>query len=168
MTKLSLWNCTIVLCSNHDVGSQISVVVWMCIGNVDVYWKLQHVLWGRCRNCSTSKKKNKTLDDVRQVGIRNMSNIIWDDLSTARHKRRAIWSLGFVFFWYALSEFCQAREPQHNASVVAPLLMPPECPQWQRRFKERTQRTRWSKEHFICEFCCCVKCQRRVMTEIWC
>lgn len=57
---------------------------------------------------------------------------------------------------------------QHNGSVVASLLMPPECPQWQRRFKERTQRTRWSKERFICERCCCVECQRHVMTEIWC
>lgn len=57
---------------------------------------------------------------------------------------------------------------QHNGSLVASPLMPPEWPQWQRRFKEHAQRTRWSKERFICEFCCCVECQRCVMTEIWC
>lgn len=39
---------------------------------------------------------------------------------------------------------------------------------WQWRFKEHTQRALWSKECFICEFCCSVECQRRVMTEIWC
>lgn len=31
-----------------------------------------------------------------------------------------------------------------------------------------TQRARWSKERFICEFCRCVEGRRRVMTEIWC
>ncbi len=147
----------------------------MCIGNYSIsfvgadYKKKMQALGTSCK-CITSNKlrhlKTRCWScQTMRYSAHVRHYLIWFKHSQASKECNLIALLHlFVHTRWVLS----GDRLLHNGSVVALLLMPPECPQWQRRFTERTQRTCWSKERFICEFCCCVECQRHVMTEIWC
>lgn len=159
---------------NDDVGSQINIYsLWKC-------WQLLKATVfplgelsmknASARNRLETHYKYQTAALQNWCWTRRYSAHVQHYLRWFKHSEALkecsliAWLHVFVHSHWVLS----GERLQHNGCVVALLLMPPECPQWQQRFKERTQRTRWSKERFICEFCCCVECQRHVMTEIWC